>query len=104
VPFKGGVVSCCGGFLIASAAQTMHTWSSQLQCTSSNDDKITKHVERRTWHGCSKGRQVIYYVVHGGGHTWPGPPGGDGILGHTTDEISAADVMWSFFEKHTTDG
>ena len=54
----------------------------------------------RTQYGPGKeGSEVVLYVVHGGGHTWPGRPG-DGTLGKSTTNISANDLLWDFFQKH----
>ena len=44
-------------------------------------------------------------VVEGGGHAWPGstfelPPELEDLLGVTTHEISANDLMWDFFVAH----
>ena len=45
------------------------------------------------------------YVVEGGGHTWPGStfelsPEVEEVIGLTTHEISANDLMWDFFVAH----
>ena len=42
---------------------------------------------------------VVLYVIEGGGHTWPGRRGPKRLLGPTTFDISANDVMWAFFQK-----
>jgi hypothetical protein len=42
-------------------------------------------------------------TVEGGGHTWPGGTP-VGFLGKTTKDLSATDMMWSFFQKHPLDG
>jgi polyhydroxybutyrate depolymerase len=38
--------------------------------------------------------------IEGGGHTWPGREPGLRLLGKSTKDISANDLMWEFFEKH----
>lgn len=101
IPFRGGHVACCGGWSIPPAGRTMDAWAAHLRCTGQHDDTVAEHVDRRTWTGCSDGRRVVYYVVHGGGHTWPGD-GGDGPLGATNHEISASKIMWDFFARYTT--
>ena len=101
VPIQGGRVNCCGGWPIAPAEVTMQRWADHLHCEDSSDERAAEHVERRTWHGCDDGRPVVYYLVRGGGHTWPGS-GGDGPLGPTNREINASEIMWSFFEDHVT--
>ncbi len=57
-------------------------------------------VERRTWGPGTDGAEVILYVVTGGGHTWPGGQRPINLLGKSTKDISANDVIWEFFEKH----
>jgi polyhydroxybutyrate depolymerase len=101
VPFQGGRVNCCGGWPIAPAQETMQQWADQLGCSGEDRSKVSEHVTKRTWHGCEDGRSVVFYRVHGGGHTWPGIEG-KGPLGYTTGEIDAADVVWDFFEHYTT--
>lgn len=42
-----------------------------------------------------------YYVIAGGGHTWPGGnPLPEWITGKTSDLINASAVMWEFFQTH----
>ncbi|MGO9597839.1 MAG: alpha/beta hydrolase family esterase [Isosphaeraceae bacterium] len=56
---------------------------------------------RRKWHGPGKeGSEVVLYVIEGGGHTWPGRDPRLRLLGKSTREISANDLMWEFFQKH----
>jgi polyhydroxybutyrate depolymerase len=49
------------------------------------------------------GTEVVLWSIQGGGHTWPG--GRFGILGkkflgELTQDISANDLMWEFFQRH----
>jgi len=52
---------------------------------------------------CDEDADVILYTVDGGGHTWPG-----GmplvVTGKTTNDISATEEMWKFFQNYTLDG
>ena len=43
---------------------------------------------------------VVLYVVEGGGHTWPGVVFVPVVLGASTGNIIANDVIWDFFKKH----
>jgi len=51
--------------------------------------------------GCDQNAEVLYYIIDGGGHTWPG---GDSlprwIAGHTTQDIDATRLIWEFFQQH----
>jgi polyhydroxybutyrate depolymerase len=50
-----------------------------------------------------EGTEVILYVVEGGGHTWPGGmqylPAR--IIGKTSRDFEANEVIWSFFKRHS---
>jgi polyhydroxybutyrate depolymerase len=59
-------------------------------------------VSRDTYSACSGGTEVVLYTIDGGGHTWP-----DGqsyapefLIGKTTHNINANQVMWEFFKNH----
>ncbi|GAB2968848.1 PHB depolymerase family esterase [Streptomyces pseudoechinosporeus] len=63
--------------------------------------QVTEHVSRVTYSACSRGADVMMYVVDGGGHTWPGSTGvWPPYLGTVTHEISANELMWRFFLRH----
>jgi polyhydroxybutyrate depolymerase len=62
-----------------------------------NEDKI--RVIRKDYGKCKNGAEVVLYVIEAGGHTWPGAAALP-ILGLSTMNISANDIMWAFFEKH----
>lgn len=99
VPIQGGEVNCCGGWAIPPAAETAAAWAAHNRCEETGDTKeITEHVERTIWDHCASDVEVRYYLVHGGGHTWPGEEG-VGPLGPTTGEISASEEMWDFFKR-----
>ena len=49
------------------------------------------------------GSEVAVWLIQGGGHTWPGGQFGflgKRILGAMTQDISANDLMWEFFQRH----
>jgi polyhydroxybutyrate depolymerase len=65
-----------------------------------SDDGLT--VERKTFAAGKSGAPVIFYEIHGGGHTWPGgnfQP--EALLGKSTRDINASDIIWEFFSKFT---
>ena len=57
-----------------------------------------------TYQGCKAG--VAHYRVNGGGHTWP--QGfqyfGEKVIGKTSQDINANEVIWEFFKKHAISG
>jgi polyhydroxybutyrate depolymerase len=57
-------------------------------------------VTRKTYGPGKDGAEVVLIVITGAGHTWPGREPLLPILGKSTRNISANDLMWEFFEKH----
>jgi polyhydroxybutyrate depolymerase len=60
-------------------------------------------VRRETYPGCADSSSVVFYIIEGGGHTWPGGPSyttGTAIQ-RSTRNIDATTVLWSFFQAHT---
>jgi polyhydroxybutyrate depolymerase len=57
-------------------------------------------VRRETYGPCKAGSEVVFYVIDGGGHAWPGREARVQFLGTSTQSISANDLMWDFFQKH----
>ena len=48
-----------------------------------------------------EGSEFLLYIIEGGGHTWPGRRTPLRSLGKSTQNISANDLMWSFFQRHS---
>lgn len=101
VPFIGGQVQCCGGAVVPAAPASMASWAQFDGCAPAFvDDRLSTEVRRRTWSGCRAGGAVVFYIIDGGGHTWPG-----GIpfasLGLTTQQIKATDTIWDFFTSRS---
>ncbi len=57
-------------------------------------------VIRKTWGGGREGTEVVLVEIEGGGHTWPGREPTVALLGASTRDISANDLMWEFFQRH----
>jgi polyhydroxybutyrate depolymerase len=60
----------------------------------------TGDVSLERHEGCAGGRSVAFYIVQGGGHTWPNAADFTGGAGVTTHSIDANELMWAFFEAH----
>jgi len=101
VPFNGGTVHCCGGTAIGSAPAAMAAWAAHNHCNPAyHDERVGTEVRKRTWTGCEAGSETVFYIIDGGGHTWPGSipiPS----LGKTTRQIDASATIWKFFQAHT---
>jgi polyhydroxybutyrate depolymerase len=108
VPFKGGI----GPKSIALADfrpvdDSIHAWVKADRCPEKPavEDLPAKiddgtSVQRKTYGPGKNGSEVVLYVTHGGGHTWPGVEPAIKFLGKSTKNISANDLIWDFFKKH----
>jgi polyhydroxybutyrate depolymerase len=105
VPFAGGEVQCCGHPTIGGAADAMGGWASHNSCTGDpTDERIGTEVHRLTWNGCVAGSAVVFYIIDGGGHTWPGTAIPVASLGLTTQQVDASETIWTFFQEHARGG
>jgi len=100
VPIGGGKVF---GITVAPARESMDDWAAHNGCAAApRQSVIGSDVTLLAWTGCRDGADVDYYVITGGGHAWPGAPPAiarvaDRFFGHTTETISASQIMWDFF-------
>lgn len=113
VPWEGGeIVGILGeqrGEVI-STSETIKFWVTHNRCSSTPvitelPDKNPLDGTRVRREAYSKGREateVILYAIEGGGHTWPGGrqylP--ERIIGKTSKDIDANEVIWNFFKAH----
>lgn len=110
VPFGGGV----GDRSITktdyhSVKYTIDRWKAINACGGSkSENKLPDFtndgttVNRKEWSNCKNGSSVALITIENGGHTWPGSPIKKwGRLGNVCQDISAAKIMWEFFEKHS---
>ena len=77
-------------------------WAVRNGCEDSfTDEQVEDDVTRRTYE-CPEGADVIFDIVVGGGHTWPGSEFnaqlGD-LMGPTTLNLDASATMWAFFSR-----
>jgi polyhydroxybutyrate depolymerase len=100
VPFDGGKVRCCGGATIGGAPDATANWADHDGCAPAfTDERLGTEVRKRTWTGCQPGGEIVFYIIDGGGHTWPGSIPIDS-LGKTTKQIDASATIWDFFQAH----
>jgi polyhydroxybutyrate depolymerase len=107
VPYSGSADPSERYKTFKTVDETMRIWVALNGCPEEpaveelpdeTDDGTT--VSRKSWGPGKNGAEVILYTITGGGHTWPGKPRTIGLLGKTTKDISANDLMWEFFQKH----
>jgi len=108
-PFKGGSSAIVGSRGVnLSIPKTVGFWAQKNNCQmlprmsliGRNPNDGTS-VSVANYFGCKPGKELIVYSINGGGHTWPG---GDVLLpaklvGVTSNEISASEVIWNFFSS-----
>jgi polyhydroxybutyrate depolymerase len=60
-------------------------------------------VELRRYSDCASGAGVDFYVIYGGGHTWPGGPQylPSFLIGRTSRDINASSVLWDFLRQYS---
>lgn len=104
VPFDGGQTGTTGALIFPVVRRSVSEWARALGC---DGLPLISHpnseIELSTFQRCSYGTgDVLLYTVIGGGHTWPGAaiPLPENIVGKTTRQISATDVIWEFFAAH----
>jgi polyhydroxybutyrate depolymerase len=57
-------------------------------------------VKRCVYGPGTNGAEVVLFVIEGGGHTWPGQKSPLALMGASTLDISANDLIWEFFKRH----
>ena len=55
-------------------------------------------VERYVPNGCPQASPIVFYIIDGGGHTWPGTAGimDDKRFGPTNLDLNASEKIWEF--------
>ena len=97
VPFNGGIP----GIGALAVPENLKRWAEHNGCNMTlQTEEVASDVTREWYAGCDQGADTELYVIHGGGHTWPGSKIPLPLLGKTTHSISATDIMWDFFVAH----
>ncbi|HXW56153.1 MAG TPA: PHB depolymerase family esterase [Candidatus Cybelea sp.] len=109
VPYDGGQVRHGSSGRILSARDSVAYWARIDGCPAtpvrdsfhgeSSGGFETRH---EIYSGCRDNVEVALYSVVGGGHTWPGGrqylPAL--IIGKTSRDFDANDIIWKFFQAH----
>ena len=108
VHYNGGHV---GRYSVLSAEDSAKYWAKLAGCQSKPQKQKLSPRERGgmktevdTYDDCQKGAQVALYGIEGGGNTWPGGEQYlvEKVIGKTSNDINANEVIWSFFVHHQT--
>ena len=73
-------------------------WAEQNKCQSKPaEQEIGSDVTHQVWSGCEAATE--FYIIDGGGHTWPGSPIvlPEADFGTTSPTIDASDLIWNYF-------
>ncbi|CAF0699217.1 extracellular catalytic domain type 1 short-chain-length polyhydroxyalkanoate depolymerase [Candidatus Methylacidithermus pantelleriae] len=57
-------------------------------------------ITKRVYVAASGRAEVVFYLIAGGGHAWPGGKRMLSILDKPTQELSATHLIWQFFAAH----
>jgi polyhydroxybutyrate depolymerase len=105
VPYEGGSIRFSRGKVV-SVQNTLGLWVKNNDCneipfitTIDNEDDDT-YVKMFRFTGAAERNEVVFYLIYGGGHTWPGgrqylPKL---LVGRTSEEFNASEEIWKWFE------
>ncbi len=106
VPYNGPDQRVPKFLTFKSVEDSVATWVKRNGC---REDPVVEElpdaaddgmkVTRKTYRG-DNGAEVVLVTVTGGGHTWPGRQPPFGLIGRSTRDISATDMIWEFFTRH----
>lgn len=109
-PLNGGEVKFAGSTLgrIASVQDVVKLWVQKDGCLTKpvqedvSNDKTTKIISEHYPSTQAAGAEVLFYLIEGGGHTWPGTQwtAPEATYGKTSQNISATELTWEFFKHH----
>jgi len=114
LPFAGGNITGPFGFKklgkVLSTSDTIRFWVNHNNCSISpvitherdKDPKDGTRIRKEVYGNGKDGTEVILYAIEGGGHTWPSGYQylNERIVGKTSRDMNANEVIWDFFEKH----
>jgi polyhydroxybutyrate depolymerase len=101
-PYEGGVGRrSLHGVPFRSVGDTIAAWVRVNRCdptaTVINETPMVDDGTRIVRHFYRGDAPVTLITVEGGGHTWPGRPPFPEMLGKSTQNLNANDVIWEFF-------
>ena len=107
VPYAGPRKRNPAAMSFLSVPETIETWVKLTNCPRRPvihevpdcfDDGTAVRIT--TYGPGPQNAEVVLVDINGGGHTWPGQQPGLSLIGKSTSEISANQMIWTFFEKH----
>ena len=129
IPFGGGAGAGLSNAVYLPVQESIDMWIGYDGCSPAPETWASPsgNIVRDWYSGGREGSEVVLYSIRDGGHSWPGGTAvfaGEGgaagspqqrqgfmaerirsrfteLIGATTHEISANDLMWEFFKRHT---
>lgn len=107
VPFGGPDKGTPKFLTFKSVEESIAIWRKLNECPDEptitefpdKEDDGTK-VTKKCYGPGKDGAEVVLIEIEGGGHTWPGQIAPISLIGKSTLDISANDLMWEFFQMH----
>jgi polyhydroxybutyrate depolymerase len=107
VPFEQPRDQTPAPIKMRSVQDSIQTWVKLNHCDEHprvdvlSQDGDAMKVTRTRYGGGQDGAEVVLIVIEGGGHTWPGQQPPVDLLGKSAMNISANDLLWEFFQRHS---
>jgi polyhydroxybutyrate depolymerase len=101
IPYDGGYgLQSLVHVDFASVKDSVGFWTAFDHCDSQPETDSVNNVRHEIWTGCTGSTSVELYTIVGGGHAWPGAPGGLAGLDQPSAAVSATQLIWKFFVAH----
>jgi polyhydroxybutyrate depolymerase len=106
MPYAGGTTPGQGGAVL-SATASVEQWRQAIQAEATATVTALPNTapldgctaSRSLWANGTAGTVVALVTIANGSHSWPGSPPGSGAgAGNKTQDFSATDLAWTFFE------
>jgi polyhydroxybutyrate depolymerase len=105
IPYDGGCATANytkGAYSYLSVNESIAFWVDHDNCSPIPETNISEsgNIIVDTYRNGENGTEVVLYTIVNGGHAWPGGEKGRRLGDEPTQEISATDIMWEFFQSH----
>lgn len=94
IPYDGGQGNGAGKLYVRPVTDAVSAWVKSDGCyeTPATASSGNGNVMRQVYNGCAAGTEVVFYSIVNGQHEWPS-------VKH--NGISATNLIWEFFSKHS---
>jgi polyhydroxybutyrate depolymerase len=83
-----------------SVAYAASFWAARNGCAGRPQQQQTAILRTDVYTGCKGGTGISVNIVENGGHSWPGGERMSAVLDEPSRQVSATDLMWTFFAMH----